>query len=87
MRPTELISSKEIEHHYLLVCKDGSRAFAPSVDLAKQRIQRMTKSPVMMSYRVHPDTTITANGYIKYPDGFPPEDIDIKRGKEWSAIS
>lgn len=87
MRQTELISNKEVDHQYLLVCKDGSRAMAPSVELARQRVQRMTKSPVMMSFRVHPDTTITTNGYIKYPDGFPPEDINIRKGKEWTAVS
>lgn len=87
MQPTELISSKPIDSCYLLVCKDGSRAMAPTVELARQRVQRMTKSPIMMSYRVHPDTSITTNGYIKYPDGYPPEDINIRKGKEWTAAN
>lgn len=87
MRQTELISSKTVDSHYLLVCKDGARAMAPTVELARQRVQRMTNSPVMMSYRIHPDTTITTNGYIKYPDGYPPEDINIRKGKEWTVAN
>lgn len=85
MQPTELIPHKKVELHYLLVCKDGSRAIAQSVELARQRVQRMTNSPVMLAFRCHPSTTVTTNGYIKYPDGYPPIDIDIKKGKEWTA--
>jgi len=81
------ISHKPVELEYLLVCKDGSRARGPSVEVARQRVQRITHSPVMMSFRVHPDTTITSNGYIQYPDGYPPEEVNIKKGKEWTATT
>lgn len=85
MQPTELISSKKVDLQYLLVCKDGCRAIAQTVELARRRVERMTSSPVMMSFLVHPETTITSNGYIKYPDGYPPTEFTIKKGKEWTA--
>lgn len=78
---------REVELEFLLVCKDGSRARGPSLEIARQRIQRITHSPVMMSLRIHPDSIVTGNGYIKYPDGYPPEEIDIKKGKEWTAAN
>lgn len=74
---------REVKLEYLLVCKDGSRGRGPSLEIAHERVRRVTHSTVMMSLRIHPDTIVTGNGYIKYPDGYPPEEIDIKKGKEW----
>ncbi len=78
---------KSVELEYLLVCKDGSRARGPSLDVATQRIKRITHSPVMLSYLIHPDTTVSGNGYIVYPDGYPPEELNTRKGKEWTATS
>lgn len=82
----ELDPQPRVEYHYLLVCKDGTRAQARTVQQAMEQINGATKSKVMLSYRVHPDTVVTAFGIIKYPDGFPPEEIGLWKGKEWTAV-
>lgn len=87
MPAIKAIPRSEVELEYMLVCKDGSRSRGPSLEIARQRIQRVTHSPVMMSLRIHPETTITSNGYIVYPDGYPPEEVAIRKGKEWTATN
>jgi hypothetical protein len=85
MPAIKTVASKPFELEYLLVCKDGSRARGPTLETTTQRIKRITNSPVMMSFLVHPDTKINSFGYIEYPDGYPPEEITYKKGKEWTA--
>lgn len=85
MPAIQMAPRRHVELEYLLVCKDGSRGRGPSVEIARQRVQRVTHSPVMMSFRIHPGTTISGNGFLQYPDGYPPEPIDIRKGKEWTA--
>lgn len=85
MSAIKAVASKRVELEYLLVCKDGSRSRGANLEEATQRIKRMTSSPVMMSFLVHPETTINSFGYIVYPDGYPPEEITYKKGKEWTA--
>lgn len=71
---------------YMLISKDGCRARGQTVQAARERLERMTNSPVFMSYRLHPESSISPIGYITYPDGAPPQEIRIRKGKEWTAI-
>lgn len=76
------------ERVYMLVTKDGHRTRGDTVESAMQRLRRITQSPVLMAYRMHPASKISPLGYITYPDGAPPELVQIKKvQEEWTAIS
>jgi len=73
------------EREFMLVAKDGCRGRGPTVEVARQRLERQTASPVFAAYRLHPESTVSSTGYISYPDGAPPQEVRIKKGKEWTA--
>jgi hypothetical protein len=75
------------EREYMLVAKDGCRGRGKTVEIARQRLERQTNSPVMMSLRLHPESIVLEYGFISYPDGAAPEEIRIKKGKEWTAVT
>lgn len=76
------------ERVYMLVTKDGVRTRGDTVEAAMQRLRRITQSPVLMAYRMHPASKISPLGYISYPDGAPPELVEIKKVQEvWTAIN
>ena len=76
------------ERVILLIAKDGSRARGSTPNPAMERLRRITQSPVLMSYRCHPQTKIVSTGYLTYPEGAPPELVMLrKQGEEWIAIT
>ena len=73
------------ERIYMLVAKDQSRARGDTPHAAMERLRRITQSPVMMAYRMHPASKILSTGFIEFPDGAPPELVQLKKGEEWIA--
>lgn len=69
---------------YLVVAKDGSTATGDTIESARQRLKRITKSSVRVAYHAHPDSSIDNFGFLTYPAGATPSEVKIKsRGGIW----
>lgn len=82
-RPVEQIDLELRE--YMLVAKDGSNARGQTIEQARQRLKRYTDAAVVVAYELHPESVLNEFGYISYPQGAPPVEMKIKKGKEWTA--
>lgn len=72
---------------YLLVAKDGSMQIGDTVEQARQRLRLQTPAQVVGAFLAHPETTVTDMGFLAYPSGAVPQEIRIKKGKEWTAAN
>lgn len=70
---------------YLLIAKDGSTERGQTVEQARQRLRLISSACVVAAYEVHPESWVTELGFISYPDGAPPVEVRIRKGKEWTA--
>lgn len=70
---------------YMLVAKDGSSERGQTIEEARQRLKRITNSVVVGAYELHPESYITEFGFIQYPQGAPPTEVRINKGKVWTA--
>jgi hypothetical protein len=70
---------------YLLIARDGSTERGDTVEQARQRLRRISSAAIRGAYEVHPESKINDFGFITYPEGAPPTEVKIKRGKVWTA--
>lgn len=70
---------------YLLVARDGSYERGDTIEQARQRLKLITNAAVIHAYQVHPESSMNELGFINYPDGAPPAEVKIKKGKTWTA--
>ena len=69
---------------YFLVAKDGTIETGDTIEQARQRLRRITRSAVRVAYHAHPESQLTDFGYISYPKGAEPVEVKIKsRGGIW----
>ena len=72
------------ERTYLIVAKDGSTATGDTLQEARLRLKRITKSSVRVAYHAHPESSIDNFGFLTYPAGAEPSEVKIKsRGGIW----
>ena len=82
LSPVEEIDTSE--RIYLVVAKDGSSATGDTLQSARLRLKRITKSSVRVAYHAHPDSSIDNFGFLTYPAGAVPSEVKIKsRGGIW----
>lgn len=70
---------------YLLIARDGSTERGQTIEQARQRLRLISSAAITGAYEVHPESYMTDFGFISYPDGAPPVEVKIKRGKVWTA--
>lgn len=70
---------------YMLRARDGSEERGKTIEDARRRLSYITNSAVMEAWELHPDSYINPFGLIVYPDGAPPTQVKVKKGKEWTA--
>lgn len=70
---------------YLLVARDGSTERGQSIEQARQRLRLISSAAITVAYEVHPESYMTDFGFISYPEGAPPTEVKIRRGKVWTA--
>lgn len=70
---------------YLLIARDGSTERGHTIEQARQRLGRITSAAITGAYEVHPESYVNDLGYISYPDGAPPVEVKIRKGKVWTA--
>lgn len=70
---------------YLLIARDGSAERGNTIEQARQRLRRISNAAITGAYEVHPESHLNDFGFISYPDGAPPSEVKIKRGKVWTA--
>lgn len=70
---------------YLLVARDGSTERGPNIEQARRRLRLISSAAITGAYEVHPESYMTDFGFISYPEGAPPVEVKIKRGKVWTA--
>lgn len=70
---------------YMLVAKDGSSERGNTIEEARQRLLRITNSAVVGAYELHPEAYLNEFGFISYPEGAPPVQVQIRKGKVWTA--
>lgn len=82
LSPVEEIDTSE--RIYLVVAKDGSSVTGDTLEQARHRLKRITKSSVRVAYHAHPESSIDNFGFLTYPAGAPPSEVKIKsRGGIW----
>lgn len=86
LSPVEDIDTSE--RIYLVVAKDGSSATGDTLQAARLRLKRITKSSVRVAYHAHPESSIDNFGFLTYPAGAVPSEVKIKsRGGIWIDAS
>lgn len=70
---------------YLLVARDGSTERGTTIEQARHRLRLISGAAITGAYEVHPESYMTDFGFISYPEGAPPAEVKIKRGKVWTA--
>lgn len=70
---------------YMLIATDGTTERGDTVEQARQRIKLLTNSKVNLCYWLHPESTMNDLGFISYPQGAPPEQVKLIKGKQWTA--
>jgi hypothetical protein len=70
---------------YMLRARDGSEERGKSIEDARRRLSYITNSAVVEAWELHPDSYINPFGLIVYPEGAPPTQVKVKKGKEWTA--
>jgi|LauGreSuBDMM15SN_2_FD.fasta_scaffold25147_1 hypothetical protein len=72
-------------HEYLLIARDGHNERGDTVEQARQRLMRITHAEITEVWSVHPESKVNDMGVISYPDGAPPVEIPVIKGKIWTA--
>jgi hypothetical protein len=80
VKPIE-VSKRE----FLIVAKDGNQTRGTTQQEAYDRLRRITRSAVLACYHIHPESTINELGYMSYPEGIPPVEMSVRKGKDWTA--
>lgn len=76
------------ERVYFLFTKDGHCQTGDTVNQAMQRLRLITRSPVTVAYRAHPESSVNDLGYLSYPEGTTAAEVKIKRrGGTWIDAS
>ena len=70
---------------YMLVAADGNDARGDTVEDARQRLMRITRSKITTLFELHPESVYIGPGMISYPEGATPVEIPIRKGQEWTA--
>lgn len=70
---------------YMVVAKDGTSARGHSIEEARHNLKLHTNANVSGAYEVHPESYINDLGFISYPEGAPPAEVRIRKGKIWTA--
>lgn len=70
---------------YMLRARDGSEERGKTIEEARRRLSYITNSKVTEAWELHPASYINPFGLIVYPEGAPPTQVKIKKGKEWTA--
>lgn len=70
---------------YMIRARDGSEERGKTIEEARRRLSYITSSKVTEAWELHPDSYINPFGLIVYPEGAPPTQVKIKKGKEWTA--
>jgi len=65
---------------YLAIAKDGEQARGDTIEQAKERLHRITRSAVIAVYQIHPESFVTDLGFITYPEGIKPVEIQVRKG-------
>lgn len=69
---------------YFVMALDGSATFGNTVDQAMSRLGRITSAKLRVCYQAHRDCKFNDYGYLHYPEGLPPVEVQPKKqGKQW----
>lgn len=70
---------------YFVMAKDGNWTKGKTLEVARQRLQRITPAPVRTAFHAHPDSEPNEFGWLSYPAGAEPVEVRIKkRGGIWT---
>ena len=73
---------------YLVFSKDGTFEKGDTVHSAMTRLRRITESPVLVAYHAHPESQITDDGFLIYPQGTTLTEVKVKKkGELWIDAS
>jgi hypothetical protein len=65
---------------FLIIASNGYQARGETLDKAKERLRRITKSKIIAAYEVHPESYVTDMGFLSYPEGIMPIEIKVRKG-------
>lgn len=76
------------DRHYLLLAKDLTVASGDTPHQAMTRLRRRTKAAVLFAYHCHPESAFNDAGFLTYPKGATPVEVQLKkRGGFWTDAS
>lgn len=71
---------------YFVMALDGSTETGDTIQQVMARLERITSAKPRVCYQAHRDCSFNEYGYLHYPEGMPPVEVELKRrGKEWIA--
>ena len=70
---------------YMLVSRDGRTERGDTIEQARQRLRKVTKAHVVSAWEIHPESHLTEWGAVSFPEGAPPVEVPIKKGRIWTA--
>lgn len=86
--PTPVGEIDKDQRVYMLIARSGHWETGDTVNQAMKRLRRLTKSAIAHAYHLHPESFINDMGYISYPEGITPQEIQVKKeGNEWIATT